>query len=331
MRKGIDCRGVEWEERELSVQMSNLTSTRFGLLTALFPVNIEGNSLYANWLCKCDCGNYVVRNAASLKNGKTCSCGCMRYADMRTSKMNKHQQNVGKKFGKLTVLDVVDSPDHVKDNRFYYKCLCDCGNTTVVRATDLKSGKVTSCNCAKSDYQAANREKLVGRTFGRLTVMYCTGVKNNVSYLHCKCECGNEVDVNIGDLCNGHTSSCGCVLSVGELNIIKILDKANINYMHNKGYFKDLVSDKGLTLRYDFIIFNNNNPIRLIEFDGPQHNKVSDLFGVEAFQKLQYHDNLKNKYALSHNIPLVRIPYSKRNTITLEDLLGDKYLIKGEI
>ena len=89
MRKGIDCKGREWEEKELSAQMSDLTLGRFGLLTALFPVNIHSNSLYANWLCKCDCGNYVVRNAVSLKSGKTCSCGCTRYADMRITKMNR--------------------------------------------------------------------------------------------------------------------------------------------------------------------------------------------------------------------------------------------------
>ena len=57
-----------------------------------------------------------------------------------------------------------------------------------------------------------------------------------------------------------------------------------------------------------------------------------DYFGGnESFQVLKENDELKNQYAVSHNIPLVRIPYSKCNTISLEDLLGDKYLIKGEI
>lgn len=38
-------------------------------------------------------------------------------------------------------------------------------------------------------------------------------------------------------------------------------------------------------------------------------------------------DNEKNEYALSHNIPLVRIPYWERDNITLDMLLGDQYLI----
>ena len=37
---------------------------------------------------------------------------------------------------------------------------------------------------------------------------------------------------------------------------------------------------------------------------------------------------MKNEYALSHNIPLVRIPYWERDNITLEMILEDKYLIK---
>ena len=71
--------------------------------------------------------------------------------------------------------------------------------------------------------------------------------------------------------------------------------------------------------------------MRLIEFDGPQHNDNGKFFGIDEFKKLQYHDALKNQYALSHNIPLIRIPYSKRDTMSIEDLLGDQYLFKGEI
>lgn len=34
-------------------------------------------------------------------------------------------------------------------------------------------------------------------------------------------------------------------------------------------------------------------------------------------------DKVKNEYALSHGIPLVRIPYWERDNITLEMLFGD--------
>jgi len=63
--------------------------------------------------------------------------------------------------------------------------------------------------------------------------------------------------------------SCGCLkTSVGEYYISNILKENNIKYI--KEYiFKDLKSDKNAYLRFDFAILDdNNNPIRLIEFDG---------------------------------------------------------------
>ena len=41
-------------------------------------------------------------------------------------------------------------------------------------------------------------------------------------------------------------------------------------------------------------------------------------------------DEIKNQFCLSHNYPLVRIPYTKLNNITIDDLLGDQYLVKGD-
>ena len=37
---------------------------------------------------------------------------------------------------------------------------------------------------------------------------------------------------------------------------------------------------------------------------------------------------MKNDYAFTHNIPLVRIPYWERDHITLEMILGDEYIIR---
>jgi len=35
--------------------------------------------------------------------------------------------------------------------------------------------------------------------------------KNNSTYLLCKCDCGNEVEVNAYSAKSGHTRSCGCI------------------------------------------------------------------------------------------------------------------------
>jgi len=52
---------------------------------------------------------------------------------------------------------------------------------------------------------------LTGQRFGRLVALYPTGERRN-SYIvwHCRCDCGNEVDVITSSLTTGHTNSCGC-------------------------------------------------------------------------------------------------------------------------
>ena len=142
---------------------------------------------------------------------------------------------------------------------------------------------------------------------------------------HCKCDCGNECDVAGAMMTIGHVNSCGCISSVGEANIQKVLQENNIPF-EKQITFTDLVTSSGGFLRYDFYLPQQN---RLIEFDGEQHNQEVNYYSNTLAER-QVKDILKNKYAKLHNIPLVRIPYKERDTITLDLIFGDKYLIKGE-
>lgn len=59
---------------------------------------------------------------------------------------------IGQKFGRLTVIDVAD--DIVSESGRHtamWKCLCDCGNETVVRGKCLKSGDTKSCGCLQRE------------------------------------------------------------------------------------------------------------------------------------------------------------------------------------
>lgn len=51
---------------------------------------------------------------------------------------------IGKKFNRLTVIDF-----HHQDKycNIYWLCKCDCGNETVVRAGNLRTGHTKSCGC----------------------------------------------------------------------------------------------------------------------------------------------------------------------------------------
>lgn len=151
----------------------------------------------------------------------------------------------------------------------------------------------------------------------------------------CKCDCGNICEVNGNQLKNGHTVSCGsCLCSKGEFTIEQLLLENNILF-NKEVILPELVKETGRKLRFDFAIYNQEGQIkRLIEFDGRQHliGPDTDYWGrtTDTLESIKERDEIKNNFCLSHNYSLVRIPYTKLETITIEDLLGNKYLIKGD-
>lgn len=55
----------------------------------------------------------------------------------------------GQKFNKLKVIKFSHSKKRLNGrNIYYWECLCDCGNITVVQSSHLKTGHTTSCGCA---------------------------------------------------------------------------------------------------------------------------------------------------------------------------------------
>jgi hypothetical protein len=126
-----------------------LTGKNFGYLTVIKrvprPAGLTGG--YTFWLCECVCGNKIVAQGAHLKNGHTKSCGC--YLKKRLSEFHTIDL-VGKRFGKLVVLERAEKPINVKINRPYWKCKCDCGNLKTIRGNELVSGATESCGCVIS-------------------------------------------------------------------------------------------------------------------------------------------------------------------------------------
>jgi hypothetical protein len=75
----------------------------------------------------------------------------------------------GKKFDRLLVLERACNS---QANKVQYRCLCDCGNETIVSATHLKSGHTTSCGCKhKEIFTQMVSQDLVGKVYGKLTVI----------------------------------------------------------------------------------------------------------------------------------------------------------------
>lgn len=304
-------------------KLIDLTGQKIDKLLVLGKAPSKARHTY--WKCQCDCGNICEVSGEYLKRKNLPrDCGCSKVKNIKKKESEaKRNYLVGKRFGKLTVL----APTEKRiNNSVVWKCKCDCGNYKEVPTHLLTSNHTQSCGCLIREVQGKN---ITGQHFGKLTVLYpCDYKKKTTIVWHCKCECGNECDIDGNNLRQGLTQSCGCInSSIGETNIENILKENNIIYKKEQTF-----SDLG-RLRFDFSIIKNNSIIRLIEFDGIQH--YTQRRGMwndtqDTLEQRQERDKIKNEYALSHNIPLVRIPYWERDNITLEMIMDDKYLIKEQ-
>ena len=62
--------------------------------------------------------------------------------------MRKKVEMIGKKFGRLTVVEEVGKTDR---GSYKYKCICDCGKTIVVNGWDVRCGNTKSCGCLNKE------------------------------------------------------------------------------------------------------------------------------------------------------------------------------------
>ena len=117
--------------------------------------------------------------------------------------MREYQNLVGKRFGKLTVVELL--PSTPKGQRRWL-CQCDCGGTHIATTANLNSGRTTNCGCKKSP-------DLTGKVFGRLTVLGRSDKRNprgkrTTPMWECRCECGNITYKATDTLKNSDVSMC---------------------------------------------------------------------------------------------------------------------------
>ena len=157
---------------------------------------------------QCSCGNVFEREFTKfIHQSKLCpNCG------RKQATEKKKQKNIGKKYGRLTIIkEVIDKEKSKKQHTTFWLCQCDCGNTCVTGLNHLKSGVATSCGeCFKYE--------LIGKKFNRLTVVSVNEEESNkirgrqrYTYFNCQCDCGNTTTVAVHNL--GKIISCGCAWS----------------------------------------------------------------------------------------------------------------------
>lgn len=335
----MDKQGYEYLEIDFLPFQEKYPSMKFNKLTPVAPVQIvnkevkTGRPTDAWWVFQCDCGNKICHRMAQVRNGKITNCGCEK---------EQKDKYIGQTYNYLTIIEKDNNykkEHNIKGNGSYYKCQCKCGNFKTVRLSMITSGGVKSCGCLKKEQEKENLvhgysfKDLTNKKFGLLTVLNREHTDSNGDiFWRCQCECGAIKIIRGASLRNQSTISCGCLkISSGEYKIKQLLIEANIPFIFDSIYFKDLILPSGGYGRYDFILLKNNEPYWLIEFDGEQHYQPVEYFGGEkTFSKLKENDLYKNKYAYTHNLPLTRIPYTEINNITLDSLFSEKFLVKHD-
>ena len=202
--------------------------------------------------------------------------------------------------------------------RTTWKCLCDCGEFCIIGTKELRNGDTRSCGCLRDKLITPD---LIGQTFGRLTVIerYNGEKPYDGSFWVCQCECGNIITTSGKRLRSGRTQSCGCISSKGEEQISLLLQKTQLNFVRQY-IFKDCLTENGYPCRFDFAIIKDNKLCYLIEYDGIQHFEDSNW----DLNKNKMRDKIKTDYCYTHNIPLIRIPYTQLQKLTIDDLILER-------
>lgn len=267
--KPIEIRTKEYsfEERQKRFGLENLTNKQFGEWKVL---RYMGSSF---WECRCSCGE--VRNiiAYQLTSGRSTSCGhnSSKFKDLR-----------GKRFGDWEPIE------YLGNSR--WKCKCICGYTKNIRNYELNRYANKNYTCKHAI--------IINKQFGNLTAIKRIDQKHCL----CKCSCGKEVTVLLGNLLNGSTKSCGCIKTptYTKEEMIEAINSF-INKNGERPFAEDLSSILGLSMT---AIYENINNYGLKSMLNSKYDSRIEMEVASKFNNIEVHNRkLIPNYELDIYIP----------------------------
>lgn len=229
--------------------------------------------------------------------------------------MGKKLNLMNQKFGRLTVIG--EAPN-IK-GRTAWLCICDCENEVTVITKSLRDGNTQSCGCLHKEIVNKRLAKdLTNRRFGKLTAIEATDERKHGSVVwKCQCDCGNTHTVTAEVLLAGKSQSCGCLKSLGNMEIQRTLEQENYLFIAEYPIRQD-----NINYYFDFAIMNQNGGLKcIIEYDGILHFEYEPNRGwnnKENWKKTRKNDLIKNQWCKENNIPIIRIPYTEKDLINKE-------------
>ncbi|MED1404899.1 zinc-ribbon domain-containing protein [Bacillus mycoides] len=248
----------------------------------------------------------------SILNGS----GCPKCADDNANieKRKTHKQYVTelkeKHSGKIDIIDkYISSQQKIK-----HKCNI-CNNEWDVIPNNLLKGQgCPVCeNAIRHIKSRKTNDEYVKEVFEKHgdTIIVISNYGQNKHKVKHKCNtCNNEWEALPTNILKG--SGCPkCNESRGEKLITIILESLNVSFDSQVSFAK-LGFNKHPRLTCDFIVYGDNKPIFVIEYNGRQHYEPLEFFGgLEGYEKTKKRDNIKRKMLREKGIQVIDIPYTE--------------------
>lgn len=300
-----------WDEKKFRKELYSLVGDEYQLITPF--INMTSKVI----LFHKECGNqYTVTPTKFISPSS--STRCIHCARKRISEAKRISQkeflerldNVwGSEFEMLCEYNGTENPIRVKHK---------CGHIYSPKPSHLLNGH--GCPRCSGHYKDTDifRNEVDNLTENEYEVL--SEYKNsNEEVLMKHIKCGKSFFTKPTSFLANKKRCPYCRETIGETKIRHILERKDIKFIQQ--YTFDDCRNKR-PLRFDFAVFDENNLICVIEFDGLQHDKKIDYFGGEVgFEYTKKNDEIKNKYCIKNKIPLFRITYDQLNN--LDNLLNN--------
>ena len=232
----------------------------------------------------------------------------------------KKSIEIGEKYNRLTVIEKAE--DYINPNNNNrskrWKCKCDCGNITIVRSSDLKSGSIKSCGCLNKELRKI-RNLTHGLSYTKLYIEYNSMIQrcyniNNIRYpryggrgvIVCSEWYNSDYKNNFDPECV--KNFCEWAMSHGYRDDLTI-DRINVNGNYEPSNCRWIPKE--------YQSHNRRNSIK-INFNGEEYDlgQISNIMNIDY--NFLYHKLVKNNYNLSFLFTYITYQYGNNRSYILD-------------
>lgn len=242
--------------------------------------------------------------------------------------MERAKNLVGKRFGRLTVLERAEDKRYDKGYMVVrWKCRCDCGNVVIKTSQGLLCGKSKSCGCLRKDIGnkpfAYNIGEVIETKYSEFSVLEQLRTKRESSnildkkYLCCCNFCGEKQEILEHTLKVGLGScrACSDKYSYPAKFFYWFLKQTDIEF--DTEYSPEWLG----RYRFDFHFIRNSREY-IVEVDGSQHyTHGHKRLTVDEVKEI---DRKKESIAFEHGLIVIRLECLESRGKVIESEIKEK-------